>query len=327
MKISGADGSVIWRLGGKKSDFVLDGFNFTGQHDARFRGGNSSVQLLSLFDNAAIDHGSDPPSAEASSGKLIALYTDEKPMIARVLQQWKRPDGGLSKSCGDAQILDNGHIFLCFTERGYVAEFTADGRLLFEGRLVGNRNGVYRGLKYNFTASPDEKPTALTVAYRINQREAVTVSYVSWNGATEVKAWRFYGSPDNSTGFQLLGETKKAGFETVFTTDAYSMWNYVEAIGADGAVLGRSKVGQAILNSAQYSGPGFSPNLPGESGSKIITLAEMVLLLGSTFAAGWFVHKHKDRRWLARKLSKMSEYLKVETDEEQRRPLAVPDDC
>src|SRR6266516_3344401 len=60
MKISGANKSVIWRLGGKKSDFVLDGFNFTGQHDARFRGGNSSVQLISLFDNAKVDSGFQP---------------------------------------------------------------------------------------------------------------------------------------------------------------------------------------------------------------------------------------------------------------------------
>ena len=85
----------------------------------------------------------------------------------------------------------------------------------------------------------------MTFAYRMNQRDAATVSYVSWNGATEVKRWRFYGSQDESTGYQLLGETKKTGFETVFTTDGYSMWNYVEAIGADGGVLGRSKVGQA----------------------------------------------------------------------------------
>ena len=332
MKISGATKSVIWRLGGKKSDFVLDGFNFTGQHHARFRGGNSSVQLISFFDNASIDEWQ--RSAEASSGKLVALYTNKQPMTARVVQQWERPDGGLTTKRGSTQMLDNGNYFICFAERGYIAEFTADGRLLFEGKLVGDRNGAYRGHKYNFTASPDDEPTAMTFAYRINQRDAATVSYVSWNGATEVKTWRFYGSQDNSTAYQLLGEAKKTGFETVFTTDAYSMWNYVEAVGADGAVLGRSKAAQAILDSAQpaqpaqpaqHSGPGsnntslFGPDLV------ITTLAAMVLLLGSTFAAGWFVHKHKDRCWRARKSSKMGEYVKVEAEEEQR-PLAVHDD-
>ena len=380
MKVSGADGSVIWRLGGKKSDFVLDGFNFTAQHDARFRGGNSSVQLVSLLDNASIDVAPTPNSAETSSGKLIALYTDEQPMTARIVQKWERPDGGLTKKCGNVQMLDNGNVFICFTNRGYVAEFTADGRLLFEGRLVGDRNGVFRGRKYNFTASPDDEPTAMTFAYRINQRDAAAVSYVSWNGATEVKTWKFYGSQNKNTEYQLLGEARKIGFETVFTTDAYSEWNYVEALAANGAVLGRSKAGRAILVSAQHSGPGFHPNLPDKSGSPtasatpapsettgelftspitsstpssgatqassngtslsgsdsvlkrvgaksaITGLVGMVLLLGLSFAAGWFVRKHNERCWHARKSSEMGEYLKVEAEEEQRQPLAVHDD-
>ena len=371
IKVSGDDGSVIWRLGGIKSDFVLDGFNFTSQHDARFRGGNSSVQLVSVFDNASDDHDRQPESAKASSGKLIALYTKEKPMTARLVQQFDRPDGGLTRKCGNAQMLDNGNFFICFTHEGYVAEFSPDGSLLFEGKLIGNRNGVYRGRKFNFTASPDDKPTAKTFAYRINQHDAATVSYVSWNGATEVKTWKFYGSQDKSTGYQLLGEAKKTGFETVFATDVYSKWNYVDGVAADGKVLGRSKVEQAILDSAHRSGPGFDPNLPGESGSpttsakptpsettselpssgatqassndtsrfrpgsvleevrtkSVITgLAGMVLLLGSTFAAGWFAHKHKDRCWESRKSSEMGDYLKVEAEEEQRQPLAVHGD-
>jgi len=337
VKVSGTDGSFLWRLGGKKSDFVLDGFNFTGQHNARFRGGNSSIQLISFLDNASVKTGFQPNSAEVSSGLLIALYTDEQPMTARIVQKWERPDGNLTMKAGNVQILDNGNAFICFYDRGYVTEFTADGRLVFEGMLVGNRNEVYRGHKYNFTASPVDDPTVMTFAYRINQRDAATVSYVSWNGATEVKTWRFHGSQNESTGYRLLGETKKTGFETVFTTDGYSMWNYVEAVGADGAVLGRSKVGQAVLNSAQHSGPGFSPNLPGESGSSVLkaagaklviaSLVGVVLLLASAFAVGWFVHKHKDRCWRARKSSEMGEYLKVEVEEEQRRPLAVDDDC
>ena len=379
IKISGSDGSIIWRLGGIKSDFVLDGFNFSSQHDGRFRGGNSSVTLVSLFDNASDDFNRQPTSAAVSSGKLIALYTDEQPMTARLVHQWEHPDGQLSRRRGNVQMLGNGNFFICFSEKCYVTEFTADGRLLFEGKFLGDRNGVYRGSKFNFTASPDDGPTVKTFAYRINQRDAAAVSYVSWNGATEVKTWKFYGSQNKNTEYQLLGEARKTGFETVFTTDAYSEWNYVEALAANGAVLGRSKAGRAILVSAQHSGPGFHPNLPDKSGSPtasatpapsettgelftspitsstpssgatqassngtslsgsdsvlkrvgaksaITGLVGMVLLLGLSFAAGWFVRKHNERCWHARKSSEMGEYLKVEAEEEQRQPLAVHD--
>jgi hypothetical protein len=270
MKISGVDRSIIWRLGGIKSDFILNGFNFSSQHHARFRGGNSSVTLLSLFDNASDDYNRQPNSAETSSGKLIALYTDEYPMTARLIQQWERPDGGLTDKRGSIQFLDNGNVFLGFAERGYVTEFTADGRLLFEGKFVGPRQGSYRGYKYNFTGTPDDSPIMKTLVYRLPRGDAASVHYVSWNGATEVKTWIFYGSQDKYTGYQLLGEAKKTGFETVFTTDAYSEWTYVEAVAADGTILGRSEVEEARLVQAQNSGPGFNPVLPSASGSLAI---------------------------------------------------------
>lgn len=34
-KISRATGSILWQLGGVNSSFKLEGFNFSGQHDAR----------------------------------------------------------------------------------------------------------------------------------------------------------------------------------------------------------------------------------------------------------------------------------------------------
>ena len=93
-KVSGVDGSILWRLGGKRSDFqLLDGLNFTSQHDIRIQSENDTVTLITIFDNASDNGGRQAPSSRCSSGKLIALYTTASPMIAKLIQQWDRPDG------------------------------------------------------------------------------------------------------------------------------------------------------------------------------------------------------------------------------------------
>ena len=52
--ISGLDGHIVWRLGGRTSSFMhLDGLNFSAQHDARILSEHiHGTIMLSLFDNA-----------------------------------------------------------------------------------------------------------------------------------------------------------------------------------------------------------------------------------------------------------------------------------
>ena len=75
--------------------------------------------------------------------------------------------------------------------------------------------------------------------------------YVSWNGATEVRSYRVYGSmmPDDDDAaagggvfFELVAEGAKDGFETRITTDRYVELVYVEALDGDGGRLGTSRV-------------------------------------------------------------------------------------
>lgn len=50
--ISGQDGHIIWRLGGKFSDFNMD-FTFSKQHHARFIESNSTRTVISFLNNAS----------------------------------------------------------------------------------------------------------------------------------------------------------------------------------------------------------------------------------------------------------------------------------
>lgn len=82
-RISRADRSILWRLGGSKSDFVAD-FNFSMQHDARIVSENSTTIVLTLLDNAVNNFEEQTPTSSTSSAKMIALYTAEEPMRAKV---------------------------------------------------------------------------------------------------------------------------------------------------------------------------------------------------------------------------------------------------
>lgn len=57
--------------------------------------------------------------------------------------------------------------------------------------------------------------------------------YVSWNGATEVRAWRVHQG-DNST------DVAKAGFETLVPLGTAQEDVFVEALSSNGSVLARS---------------------------------------------------------------------------------------
>jgi len=74
---------------------------------------------------------------------------------------------------------------------------------------------------------------------------------VSWNGATEVVSWTFYGSNNPSTPFQDLGTIAKFGFETTYISDRFWAFLYAQANAWSGTSLGFSRVEEIILPNRQ----------------------------------------------------------------------------
>ena len=238
-KISGKDGSVLWRLGGKHSSFLLDGFNFSKQHDARFIEQNDSTTIITFLDNAADDLNT---TSSYSSALLVALETSVTPMVARVVRRWIRPDGRLSRLRGNFQLLPNGNAFIGWSDNSYISEHTTDGELLMEARFLSNRFVTYRAYKFNFTGAPIEPPNLKTFVFGTTPATSTVVYYVSWNGATEVDSWRFCRDGNGTTQPKIIGSTSKTGFETMYQTKGLERQVYAEAIAADGRVLGTSPV-------------------------------------------------------------------------------------
>lgn len=222
-----SDGSIMWRLGGKASDFTMgEGANFAWQHDARRQGDGT----LSLFDNGAT------PAVEPLSRGLI-LDVDEHDMTATLLRQYSHP-GVLSGSQGSVQVLENGNVFVGWGETPRVSEFDRAGRLLFDA-VLGEQYECYRAFRLPWRGHPAEAP-ALALGGAAGS-DGARIAYASWNGATEARAWELLAG-EREGGLRVVARSPAQGFETALALPARSgPLLAARALDARGRPLGRSR--------------------------------------------------------------------------------------
>jgi arylsulfotransferase ASST len=224
-KVDRDTGDVVWRLGGKQSDFELPAdARFAFQHDARRRADGA----LTLFDNAA-----GPPETREAS-RAIALELDEEAGTARLAERVEHPAHGISDSQGNVQALPDGNTFVGWGSQPFFTEHGPDGRVVFSGRIAeGNDN--YRAYRGRWTGRPASKPDAVA-----ERRDGAIVVTASWNGATEVARWELLAGPDAGS-LRPAGSTAKRGFETPLRVREDADWLAARAIDGGGAVLGTSE--------------------------------------------------------------------------------------
>lgn len=220
-------GRIIWRLGGKESDFALaEGAAFSYQHDAQLRPDGT----LSLFDNASTDTAID--SVQVSRGLVLALDTEK--MTASVSQSFPSPDGLLSGGQGSVQELPNGDIFVGWGTNSRFTEFAPDGQVLYDASFTRSKVTSYRAYRFAWTGRPVDAPAVAVTG----SADAMDV-YASWNGATEVGAWRVLaGSGPNR--LAPVAQAPRHGFETAIPVAERTAYVAVQALDGDGHVLGTS---------------------------------------------------------------------------------------
>lgn len=236
-KISGKDGSILWRLGGSLSSFTQD-FQFSRQHDARWLSIDGHKERISFLDNSADDR---VQTANHSSARVVEL--DTKAMSVKAVKTITRPDNGLTRMRGNHQTLANGNSFICWSENSYISEHDSDGKIVMEAKFASLRFVTYRAYKFNYTAESNEPIAVKSLAYGPSATFSTTAIYVSWNGATEVGTWRFKNAKDDS----VIGEKMKTGFETTFHGSKFESAIYVEAIARNGSVIGKSESIQTVI--------------------------------------------------------------------------------
>ncbi len=223
-KVSRATGKVMWRLGGRKSDFKLGpGVRFAWQHNVR----RQADGTITLYDNEAA-----PPVRKLS--RVLQLRLDEAAKTASVVSAWSHTAPPLlSASQGDVQVLPNGDRFVGFGSQRYFSEFSATGQLLFDGRIAAG-NDTYRAFRFPWTGAPAEPPRISATA----GGGGVLVK-ASWNGATAVARWEVLAGASQAA-MTPVGSAVRSGFETSIAVKTGAPLVAVRALDATGNALGSS---------------------------------------------------------------------------------------
>jgi hypothetical protein len=219
-KVNRQTGRILWRLGGKRSDFSFGrGARFEWQHDVR----EHAHGLVSVFDNAAA------PQEEPQSRALLLALDTKRMRVSLDHAYTHRPEPVLSHFLGNAQVLGNGDVFVGWGGSPYVTEFTRDGAIAFDARLPQGGQS-YRAFRFPWVGHPIDRPA---IAARAGMLHA------SWNGATEVVSWQLL---QGAGGAELRsGPTvPRTGFETVLTPAPQTHRAAVVALDRSGSSLGTS---------------------------------------------------------------------------------------
>ncbi|MGP4111951.1 arylsulfotransferase family protein [Streptomyces sp. 4N509B] len=236
-KVDRRTGQILWRLGGKASDFQMGtGATFAWHHDGQGEGGG----VYRVFDNAT--HGTlqgteTRGTRQSDQSRVLWLEVDEAQGTATVLNQFTHPQRMLTVAEGGAQRLPNGNTMVSWGQSSRVSEFSPSGQLLLDATLPQGMS-TYRAYRHEWQGQPAGAPE-VAVDSSTGELHAV------WNGATGVAAWRVLGGRSDA-GLRPVARLAWGGWDTVLTLPDSLRRDLghvrVQALDSRGRVLGTSPI-------------------------------------------------------------------------------------
>jgi hypothetical protein len=216
-------GQIVWRLGGKNSNFRMGpGAKPAWQHDAeRLSGGT-----ISFFDNGAT------PRVHPQS-RAIVLHLDPGARSATLAASFEHARPLVAPSQGNLQALADGHWFVGWSQEPFFSEYSSGGRLLLDGHLPRTYQ-TFTVFKFPWDGRPAQPP-AMTA--RRGSRGVLVAA--SWNGATGVARWRVLAGASPAA-LAPVTTTPRTGFETTIAIPGAPRYVSVQALDSGGGVLGSS---------------------------------------------------------------------------------------
>ncbi|KAJ6503554.1 ASST-domain-containing protein [Mycena sanguinolenta] len=240
-----ANGTILWRLGGKMSNFTAigNGTDFHWQHHARWRDDETHISLFD--DGAALLTASvniiDEPVA---TGKYLKV--DQEAMTVSLSKQFiPQPSQNFSLAEGSVEFYGD-TVLVGYGLLPWSQAYSFDTEELLFSAVVGpniaslgnNNAGVssYRAFQTStlqFTGHPTVPPNVSVTDGDI---------YVSWNGATHVASYTLLTGSSVNDVKQPVASVPKSGFETKISGARTAEFIAIEALAANGTVLGISAV-------------------------------------------------------------------------------------
>jgi len=237
-KINKRTGKIVWRLGGKQSDFTFgDGASFSWQHDARLLKHN----IISLFDDNCCESSDIPPGTPYAHGLILKLNFSD--MTANLDRSYYHNPNLQVSSEGNVQSLKNGNKFVGWGGSQYYSEFANAGNteadpalnLLYDAVMPGN-NVSYRAYRHKWVGRPYYRPSIAVQA-----SDGIINVYASWNGSTETAFWRVYAG-NSPSHLSRITTVPKTGFETTIPVCVSGPYFKVKALNAHKKVIGTSNI-------------------------------------------------------------------------------------
>ncbi|HYZ28291.1 MAG TPA: arylsulfotransferase family protein [Thermoleophilaceae bacterium] len=237
-KINPTTGAIIWTLGGKHSSFAVpDNVAFAFQHDARWQPNGD----LSIFDNdccAFVPQPSGPPKTappvHGAQSRGMEIKLDENAKTVSLVTENKLYDL-ISGTQGNRQLLANGNVMLGWGQQPFFSEFSKAGKLLLSVRFP-DPDESYRVYRYSWKGNPGARPAAAA-----RPSGSGTRVYASWNGATELAAWRIWAGPTSRKLKVVAKRVARGGFETAKKIRSAGPIVKVQALNGKGRVIGTSR--------------------------------------------------------------------------------------
>ncbi len=218
-KIDRRSGEVLWRLGGRSSDFQLGPrVFFMYQHDARAHADGT----ITLFD--------DGPGPSSTQSRAIRIGLDQAARHATLIQEFVHPTPISSVAMGNAQVLPGDSVFVGWGTEPYVTEFGPLGDVRFDATFPGGAWN-YRAFRNVWVGKPAHGP-----AVAVRRHGAGATVYASWNGGTAHAFWRVEGGRDAQT-LEPLRTVPRTGFETAIPVPGRPPVLRVSALDAGRRVL------------------------------------------------------------------------------------------
>ncbi|HEY7693819.1 MAG TPA: arylsulfotransferase family protein [Gaiellaceae bacterium] len=225
-KVDRRTGKVIWRLGGKKSDFSMGKrTQFGFQHDPRL---HEDGHTISLFDNGPRVTERRPES------RALVLSLDTRRMQATLKREIRHREPLFAFATGANQLLPNGNRLVTWGITGWFTEYDPDGDVCFDAHLS-SKGQNYRVFRFPWSGQPTVQP-----AFKAYRQGDAARFYASWNGSTALAAWRLETGARPGA-LAVAGTYPKRGFETSLPIPPGTRYAAVVALDAAGTPLRRSK--------------------------------------------------------------------------------------